>query len=315
MQFDGLSEEYVAGCPLLEDKYRLTFTLGKGRYGQVYQAIHLPSFQRLAVKVLPSGIENEEPFLNEVAMMLRCAHEGVIDILDAGLSAQLAQASCPTKYVNYFVMPLAERGELFRLLFVTGRFSEPLARFFLGRLAKTLLHLHGENVAHRDIKTENILLWPDLTLKLVDFGFATCFDPAHPHFQDDEKVGSPSYNAPEQLDGSSQLDLKQVDVFALGVVLFEMLFSSAPFEQATTSDKYFKLFSKPDKAAFWKIYEQLYAPSKGCRHLLERMLDPNPVSRITLPEVLLHPWMQEQSLAPIEAELAGKMQAMLEVVE
>jgi serine/threonine protein kinase len=134
--------------------------------------------------------------------MLKSAHPSVISVVDVGISSPYIKINGAVSYVNYVVMPLAERGELFGLLRETGKLSEELARHaFLGML-RGLEHMHQIGIAHRDIKTENLLIESDFQIKLADYGFAAeIFDASRRKYSFDssERVGSPSYNAPEQV--------------------------------------------------------------------------------------------------------------------
>ena len=100
------------------------------------------------------------------------AHPNIIKLMDNGVSTY-SKESGKQKEVAFIVFELASGGELFTFIADTGRFAEPVARYYFKQLLEGLEYCHNKGVAHRDLKLENLLIDDQFKLKIADFGFST----------------------------------------------------------------------------------------------------------------------------------------------
>jgi len=180
----------------------------------------------------------------------------------------------------YLVLELASGGELFKRLGQQGqRLGEPQTAKWVAQLARALQALHALNVIHRDIKPENLLLDEADNLKIADFGWSTCTMGKRSTF-----CGTLDYLAPEML--TEDTYDARVDVWSLGVLMYECLVGAAPFEAEELEETQRRIaratLAFPDDVA-------LSAEAKG---LLADLLQKDPARRATLDAVLAHPWIQ-----------------------
>ena len=101
------------------------------------------------------------------------AHPNIIKLMDNGVSTYTKVASGKQKEVAFIVFELANGGELFTFIADTGRFSEPVARYYFKQLLEGLEYCHNKGVAHRDLKLENLLIDEQFKVRIADFGFST----------------------------------------------------------------------------------------------------------------------------------------------
>jgi len=159
-------------------------------------------------------------------------------------------------------------------------------------LLSAVSHAHENGFAHRDIKLENILIGNDYSLKLADFGFAAKI---HENRKFERVLGTEGYMAPE-IQANLKYDGKNVDVFALGVVLFSMVNGIPPFFKAIKTDPYFRHFFEGKPETYWNLLSNKYnfILSDSFKDLINRMFSVNPEERITVAEIQSHPWMTEE---------------------
>jgi streptogramin lyase len=208
--------------------YEIKALLGAGGMGQVYRA-HDPRLEReVAIKVLSAGLAHEpgylERFRREARAVARLNHPNVVQVYDFGEQGDL----------TYLVMPLLSGGTLRDYL--NHRKILPLAEAvsIAEQVASALQYAHERGLIHRDVKPANILLNTGNQALLSDFGIVRLV-----HKEDNAQtlthmgafVGSPEYAAPEMVTGQ-QID-QRVDIYALGVMLFQMLTGRLPFSAAT----------------------------------------------------------------------------------
>lgn len=236
--FERLLSE-VASAPysdvLLEGaligEYRLVKQLGKGTFGTVYHGAHSVIGKQAALKVLNAQFASDPRavgrFIDEARAVNRIAHPNIVDIFGFG-SLEDGRKYC--------VMELLEGETLSAFLGAQrGQCAWPAAAVILTQVAAALDAAHDSHVVHRDLKPDNIFIThkphsgPEtgLSVKLLDFGIARMADSTQANTESGAVLGTPAYMSPEQCRGL-QVD-RRTDVYALGVVAFQMLTGKPPF--------------------------------------------------------------------------------------
>lgn len=200
-----------------------------------------------------------------------------------------------------FVLECAT-GSVYKELQREQRFEEPRCASIIKQVAEALSYIHSQGVIHRDIKPENILCGPDGTVKVCDFGLSVRV----PHRTQTWTVGTLDYLPPEMLEKKHHDET--CDVWSLGVLMYELLVGAPPFETADPSVSQTQ----------WRIKNLQYSipahVSDPAADLIDRLLQVDPSERLTLEEVLCHPWVVLQGTpahlpAMYLCELWGKMDA------
>lgn len=200
-------------------------------------------------------------------------------------------------------MELMSGGDLYTLLERKGKVNESKARSFVQQIVAGLAHCHCLNICHRDIKLENLLMDSDNNVKICDFGFArVCKDGEFCKTM----CGTPAYCAPEVL-GNEIYYGAAADIWSLGVVLYCLLVGKLPFEEVNTAALYTK--------AMKRCYNEPRHVSTAVKQLLRRMLDPNPVTRITIDEIQSTAWFKRKLPAYIQQHLVIKEDVSLALIE
>ncbi len=199
--------------------YRIMSRIGKGTYGIVFEAEHVITQRIDALKVMLDGTcteDDEQRFLREIQVQASLQHPNIAAVYHA------FRTSCGLVLVMERVP-----GEPLRTVLDRGRI--PLAeglRYLLDTLSG-LDFAERSGVIHRDIKPENILITPDGTAKLTDFGLAHVMNRSR-LTGSGESLGTPAYISPEQIDGLGEVDARS-DVYSSGVVLYEIATGQVPF--------------------------------------------------------------------------------------
>lgn len=205
--------------------FRLIRELGRGGQGEVWLADDARLHRRVALKIVPLSpfAEGLTPrFVREVRAAARLDHPGVCAVHDVGTADGCAWMAMRFVEGENLARRLAERGPLER---------EP-ALHLLERAARAIHAAHEAGVVHRDVKPGNVMIAPDGAPVVLDFGVAATDEEGAPLTLTADALGTPAYMAPEQLTGRGRAD-RRVDVWALGVVLFEVLTGRRPFEAPT----------------------------------------------------------------------------------
>ncbi|MCC6572524.1 MAG: serine/threonine protein kinase [Planctomycetes bacterium] len=199
--------------------------LGRGGMGAVYLGYHPGLDMKVAVKLLPDlfvgRAELVERFLREARLSGRLQHPNIVRTLDVGTS----------NGVYYLVMEYVEGVDAQRLLEHEGKFSPMRAVNIIGFVARALGEAHGQAIIHRDIKPANILIARDGKVKVTDFGLARSLQATTALTLSNQVVGTPHYMAPEQI-RSTEID-ERVDIYALGITLWQFLTGRLPFDGPT----------------------------------------------------------------------------------
>jgi len=223
---------------LIGGKYRLGPVIGSGGVAAVYQATHLWTERKVAVKLLDPTLPHfervREGFLREARATVQLDHPHVVDVLDMGED---------NSETAYLVMELLEGPTLRDVLLERGRLSEEYTLAILMPLVDALEKAHQLGIVHRDLKPENIMLTVDdygkMIPKLLDFGVAEILEDKRPDELSNEDsviMGTPQYMSPEQARDESDLIGPHSDVWGVGVVLYECLTGRVPFVGETALD-------------------------------------------------------------------------------
>jgi len=215
----------VAG-QVIGGRYRLQHQIARGGMAEVWEAVDDVLGRSVAVKLLLPELATDpafiERFRREAIAAARLAHANVVATYDTGVDGDLA----------YIVMELVEARTLRDVLVERGPLPAHEATTLAAQVAGALHYAHEAGIVHRDVKPANILLGPDGRVKVADFGIAKAALPDAALADYDLTgtgmvVGTAKYLSPEQFEGNP-VD-RRSDVYALGVVLYEMLCGRPPF--------------------------------------------------------------------------------------
>jgi len=243
--------------------------VGSGSMGVVYEAHHTTLAIDVAIKVLhdapsgPEGLEWRERLRREAQMAARLNHPGLVRVLDYG-----EETGSP-----YIVMEFVRGQTLEYLLSQRGLLEEHLALRILGQVATGLHAAHQAGIVHRDIKPANLLIGTDGNIRIADLGLAR--DPHSAAITRPSGIaGTPHYMAPESLDAQVVPD-HRVDLYALGVLLYRMLYGRLPYAGSLHQVLAGHLHGTPD----WDPPEGVRI-SPGSLYLTRRLLEKWPAKRL-----------------------------------
>ena len=282
--------------------YTVEKLLGKGGMGAVYLA-HASDGTRYAVKVMDADATQGKPdfhkrFIREGEFAVKIRHPNLIPVHCIGQD--------PRTGLCYLVMDYMPGGSLADRLIERKRFPVDEAVAIVAKIADALEVAHQHGVIHRDVKPDNIMFDADGTPKLADLGVAKFTDDAHKTTVTTTGmiIGTPAYMAPEQMTDSRHIDAR-ADIYALGVVLYEMLAGKRPNEGSTAVEllvKAIKGETLPD------VRTQRPDISASVAHALSLMCAPKPderpVSALAAAE-LLHKAVSEQIENPPDEIVGG----------
>ncbi len=210
---------------LFAGRYQIVEKIGAGGMGRVYKVFDTKIREKIAIKLLKAEIafdeETIERFRSEIRLARRIAHKNVCRVFDLGEYAG----------IHYITMELVPGENLKSIIRMTAPLSIPTAVHYAKQICEGLEEAHRWDVIHRDLKPQNIMVDPTGTVRIMDFGIARSVQPTG---QTDQgvAVGTPEYMSPEQAEGQ-KID-QRTDIYALGVVLYEMVTGKVPFEGETT---------------------------------------------------------------------------------
>lgn len=213
----------------LGGRYRVVSEIARGGMATVYRAVDEILEREVAIKVLHAHLASDDVFLDRFLREARAAaalsHPNVVSVFDWGQDADDGEVEA------YLVMELIDGPSLRDVLRARRRLDPAELVAVLAPAANGIAAAHSRGLVHRDIKPENILISPDGGVKVTDFGLARAAAASTQTFGPGSIVGSPHYLAPEAV-REERLD-GRADVYALGVVAYECLVGSPPFESDT----------------------------------------------------------------------------------
>jgi serine/threonine-protein kinase SRK2 len=265
-----------------QQKYKKIRDINTGSYGAVALAVDRTTNEQVAIKLMERGSKITKYVERELINHSHLLHPHIVQFREVFLTPD---------YLG-IAMEYAAGGDMFQHVTNKRGLSEDEARWFFQQLILGLDYCHKMGVVNRDIKLENTLLDGSRRplLKICDFGYSKHEKDSLPK----SKVGTPGYTAPEIISNKKHYDGKQADVWSAGVMLYVMLFCEYPFERPS---------DRNDHRRFQKILQRIlkvdytFPPnaivSPECKDLLARILIDNPDKRITVQQILRHPWYQK----------------------
>ncbi len=213
-------EELAEHFPQLE----IIELLGVGGMGAVYKARQKQLDRLVALKILPPEVGQfeafAERFTREARSLAKLHHPQIVTIFEFGQTEDS---------LYYFIMEFVDGTDL-RQVIRSGELTSDQALAIVPQVCEALHYAHKKGIVHRDIKPENILMDKEGNVKIADFGLARLLNKeatAYTLTQADQRMGTPHYMAPEQIEQPSQVD-HRADIYSLGVVFYEMLTGELP---------------------------------------------------------------------------------------
>ena len=264
-------------------KYEILSKLGSGSFGNVYLARNKYTDEKVALKQIKKSSANllsDGEIKDEIEILKTLDHPDIVRIIE----------SFNTKNSYILITEYCEGGELFDQ--VKNQLSETQIAVIFRQLLSGLAYLHSNNIVHRDLKLENILIHEiekskttgeDLfNIKIIDFGTARIFDKNR---KPQSIVGSSYYIAPEVL---RQRYNKQCDLWSVGVILYLFIVGHAPFDGCDDEE----ITNNIHKGVYSKNDRRWIKASKEVKDLIQKLLTYRPSQRLTAMQALNHPWFK-----------------------
>lgn len=306
------------------NQYKLKSEIGKGSYGVVKLAYNEDDDKHYAMKVLskkrlmkqcgfprrppprgPKAAQGEQPKVlgplervyQEIAILKKLDHVNIVKLVEV--------LDDPSEDNLYMVFELMRKGPVMEVPTETP-FSEEQARIYFRDILLGIEYLHYQKIIHRDIKPSNLLLGDDGHVKIADFGVSNQFEGNDALLS--STAGTPAFMAPETLsEKCKSFSGKALDVWAMGITLYCFVFGKCPFIDEYILALHNKIKTTPvDFPETPNICEEL-------RTLILRMLDKNPDTRITIPEIKMDQWVTQGGADPLPLE--EEHCSMVEVTE
>ncbi len=205
----------------LDGRYELLELIGVGGMADIYKAKDITEERTVAVKILKNEFAASEDFLrrfrNESKAIALLSHPNIVKIYDVGF----------TDKIQYIVMEYIDGITLTEYIERQGVLKWRDAIHFTTQILRALQHAHDRGIVHRDVKSQNVMLLSDGTIKVMDFGIAR-FNRETDKTMSEKAIGSVHYISPEQARG--EVTDEKSDIYSVGVMLYEMLTGEKPFD-------------------------------------------------------------------------------------
>ena len=256
--------------------YILNEQIIDGSLSKIYQATHLPTGEKVAIKVLNkaqlnSNLNKYNKAQKEILILKKMFHKNIIKLYEI----------LETIERIYLVMEYCEGGDLYNYIITRGHLTERQSCRFFHDIIEALTYLHSQNIAHRDIKPENFLLdttGKAISIKLIDFGISC-------NYNDNELLqtscGTSAFAAPEIFKGK-KYDGLLCDIWSAGIVLYAMNFGYLPFSDENEQNNINNIMNGN--------YEIPEEANEDLRDLLSHLIEINPEKRMSFEQIKSHKW-------------------------
>lgn len=219
-----MENKYIGN--ILDDRYEILELIGEGGMAQVFKAVDLRLNRNVAVKIMRDDLTDDEEFRSrfyaEAHAVAMLSNPNIVAVYDVSQNPD----------IEYIVMELVDGITLRQYMDRRGALAWREVLHFSTQIARALAHAHERGIVHRDIKPQNVMMFRDGTAKVADFGIAALENEMYE--SNGQAIGSIHYIAPEQARGESP-DARS-DLYSLGVVMYEMLTGSKPYEGDTIGE-------------------------------------------------------------------------------
>jgi len=275
--------------PTTAEYYKFVRLIGKGAFGKVSLGIHKLTGKHVAIKTIDKKYMKDEfsrkKVFQEVYILKKIRHANVIRLLEVFEGPQHM----------LMVMEYAAGGDMLKYVKERGPLDEAEARAIFKQVLYGLGHIHSRTVLHRDIKLDNILLDTEQGVKICDFGVSKILKPNEII---KEQCGTPAYIAPEIISDEGYSGFT-ADYWSLGILLYAMLCAAVPYKAANLKEL-LEVIRTSEIQFPIKI-------SDDAEHLIRSLLQIVPKDRLTIPQILAHPWMQVKE----DESMEGNCEALL----
>lgn len=279
---DALDEDQKAEVDgrigkVVDGRYKIIAPMASGSMGAVYKAEREPVGKLVAIKFLHSSFAKDNEFLTrferETRVMSQLAHPNCVSVVDFGV----------WEGAPYLAMEYVSGRTLRTLIDDEGRLPPQRALLLTKQIAAGLAHAHAKGVTHRDVKPANIMISDEIGtgdhVRILDFGLARLRgNVGRDATQTNVVVGTPNYMAPEQTIGGGTIDAR-TDVYAVGVVLFEMVAGVRPFAAEDTLQLLGMHRAAPVPKLVARMGDESIALPEGLQELIEKAMAKSPDAR------------------------------------
>lgn len=252
------------------EEFNIIEKIGSGGYSVVYLVQHKKTGRKYALKCadrFKKGKDRSERTHMEIKVLEKLKHKNIIRMkgwFEDKTTIYLVLEYIPGKDCSkFFKSTLPSKKEI---------------KYVMRQLVEAINYVHKKNIAHRDIKLENILIDEDFNIKLTDFGL--CGVKKNKYDMFDTTLGTVRYTAPELLEGSYN---ESVDIWGIGVILFMLLTGSFPFDGSSKAKIFLRIKEK-------KLHYSKYNLERKDIKLLKALLEKDPADRIEIEDILNDPF-------------------------
>jgi serine/threonine protein kinase len=293
------SQDFEQMSPL--NSFSITKTLCAGR-NFVYHAFDNKSNRQVVLKTFSFISRVNEGYVREKTHLMNLDHPNIVQLYEA-VEKTTSAIGPVEEEVSYLALEYAPYGDMLEIISKRGAMPEILARTLFQQMLEALSYLHNtRNIAHLDLKVDNIMIDADFNLKLIDFDLSQPLDSSSI-----QSKGTPGYRAPELKKGSCT-NLKALDIYSAAVVLFILITGYPPYGEIprghdSSYDIHYKLL-RSNVTKFWEIHSKhkndtdFY--SEDFKSLITSMLDEEPDNRPSIDDIINTPWFQGPVLNPEE---------------